>query len=123
MNRKKWINRLLKLLFILAMAPPTFGKISQNEEFLNSFTGLGYPVYLSYILAVAYILGFIAILLPKTKLIKEWAYAGFTFSLTGAFASHQLAGEPILKATWALITLGLMLGAYFLEKQVQNSRE
>ncbi len=116
MNRKKWINRSLKLLFILAMAPPTFGKMSQNEEFLNSFTGLGYPVYLSYILAVAYILSFIAILLPKAKLIKEWAYAGVTFSLTGAFASHLLAGEPILKATWALFTLALLMGAYFSEE-------
>ena len=116
MNRKKWISRSLKLLFILAMAPPTFGKISQNEQFLSSFTGLGYPVYLSYILAVAYILGFIAILLPKTKLIKEWAYAGLTFSLTGAFASHLLAGEPILQATWALFTLALLMGAYFSEE-------
>ena len=116
MNRKKWINRSLKLLFILAMAPPTFGKISQNEQFLNSFTCLGYPVYLSYILAVAYILGFITVLLPKTKLIKEWVYAGFTFSLTGAFASHLLAGEPIVQATWALFTLALLMGAYFSEE-------
>jgi len=58
-------------------------------------------------------LGFIAILLPKIKLIKEWAYAGLTFSLTGAFASHLLAGEPILQATWALFTLVLLMGAYY----------
>jgi len=77
---------------------------------------LGTLVYLSYILAVAYILSFIAILLPKTKLIKEWAYAGVTFSLTGAFASHLLAGEPFFRATWALFTLALLMGAYFSEE-------
>ncbi len=86
------------------------------NNFLDSFTSLGYPVYLSYILAVAYILGFIVILLPKTKLIKEWVYAGFTFSLTGAFASHLLAGEPIFQATWALFSLVLLMGAYFSEE-------
>lgn len=37
MNRKKWINLSLKILFLLAIAPPTFGKISQNEQFLDNY--------------------------------------------------------------------------------------
>ncbi|WP_317173746.1 DoxX family protein [Mucilaginibacter rigui] len=39
------------------------------------------------------ILGVIAILLPGFKLVKEWAYAGLFFVMTGAFASHLLSGD------------------------------
>ncbi|HTB32975.1 MAG TPA: DoxX family protein, partial [Bacteroidia bacterium] len=49
---------------------------------------LGYPVYFLTILGVWKILGVIAILVPKFKLVKEWAYAGFFFAMTGALASH-----------------------------------
>lgn len=124
MNRKNWIYRVLQILFVLAIAGPTFGKLTQNEQFLQRFTGvLGYPVYLSRILAVAYLLGMVGIFQTKSALLKEWAYAGFTFALIGAFFSHLLAGDAFVQSTWALLTLGLMLGAYFLEKKARNSKE
>jgi len=123
MKNKNWIYRLLQVLFVLALAPPTFGKIMQNEQFLQSFTGLGYPVYLSKILLVAYLLGLVGIFQTKSVLIKEWAYAGFTFALSGAFFSHILSDDAISQSTWALFTLGLLLAAYFLEKRAINSKD
>jgi hypothetical protein len=49
---------------------------------------LGYPEYLAFILGSAKILGAAAILLPRLKLLKEWAYAGAFFLFTGATVSH-----------------------------------
>ncbi len=58
---------------------------------------LGYPLYLMYIIGVWKILGVTAILLPGLKLVKEWAYAGFFFLMTGALVSHLVSGDNSIK--------------------------
>src|SRR5688572_13477347 len=49
---------------------------------------LGYPVYFLTLLGFAKLMGAAALVLPVPARIKEWAYAGFTFNLLGASASH-----------------------------------
>jgi len=56
---------------------------------------LGYPVYFLTIIGVWKVLGVIAILVPKFPLVKEWAYAGFFFLMSGAIFSHIAVGSPI----------------------------
>ena len=56
-------------------------------------THLGYPLYFMYIIGVWKILGVIAILIPKCGLVKEWAYAGFVFLMSGALVSHIFMGD------------------------------
>lgn len=68
-------------------------------------TQLGYPTYLLTILGVWKILGVVAILIPNYLIIKEWAYAGFFFAMSGAFISHLSVGQPIIEALPALILL------------------
>src|SRR6476661_1790749 len=53
---------------------------------------LGYPIYFLTILGIWKILGVIAVLAPKSPLIKEWAYAGFFFTMSGAIFSHVAVG-------------------------------
>jgi uncharacterized membrane protein YphA (DoxX/SURF4 family) len=67
--------------------------LSQNEQAIAAFEHLGYPSYFSYILGTCKLLGAIAVVLPGMPLLKEWVYAGFFFMLTGAAASHALAGD------------------------------
>jgi uncharacterized membrane protein YphA (DoxX/SURF4 family) len=57
-------------------------------------TALGYPVYLLTLLGIWKMLGVIALLIPKFPLVKEWAYAGIFFLLTGALFSHIAVGNP-----------------------------
>ena len=57
-------------------------------------THLGYPVYFLTILGVWKILGVVALLIPKFPLVKEWAYAGFFFAMSGAIFSHIASGSP-----------------------------
>ena len=55
---------------------------------------LGYPAYLLTILGIWKLLGVVALLAPLLPLLKEWAYAGFFFLLTGAAYSHVAVGHP-----------------------------
>jgi len=75
---------------------------------------LGYPVYLLSIIGVWKILGVIAILVPKFPLVKEWAYAGFFFLISGAIFSHIAVGSPISEfiPSWLLLIL-TVLSWYF----------
>jgi hypothetical protein len=56
---------------------------------------LGYPVYFLTILGVWKLLGVAALLVPKFPLLKEWAYAGFFFAMSGAIFSHIAVGDPV----------------------------
>jgi len=66
---------------------------------------LGYPLYFLTIIGLWKILGVIALLVPRFPLVKEWAYAGFVFLLTGAIYSHIATGNPAKE----LFTSGLLL--------------
>jgi hypothetical protein len=71
------------------------------------FERLGYPAYLLSILGVWKLLGAVAVLLPRFPRLKEWAYAGVVFSITGALASHLASGDI---EVGAMVYLVVMLG-------------
>jgi len=77
----------------LGMLSTGIVQLINMEEEVESITRLGYPVYLLTILGIWKILGVIAILIPKFPLVKEWAYAGFFFTVTGAVVSHLVCGD------------------------------
>lgn len=60
---------------------------------LETVTKLGYPIYFLTIIAIWKILGGIAITVPKFPRLKEWAYAGIFFNMTGASISHAMCGD------------------------------
>jgi uncharacterized membrane protein YphA (DoxX/SURF4 family) len=60
---------------------------------VNLMTTLGYPVYFLTIIGIWKLLGVVAVLIPKFPLLKEWAYAGFFFNMTGAVFSHLANGS------------------------------
>jgi len=69
-----------------------------TKVWIDMVTKLGYPQYFLIILGTWKILGVIAILIPRFKLLKEWAYAGFFFAMTGALFSHLAIGDYDIKA-------------------------
>ena len=54
---------------------------------------LGYPLYFLTILGIWKLLGVVTVLIPKFPLLKEWAYAGFFFAMSGAVFSHFASGS------------------------------
>lgn len=70
---------------------------------------MGYPLYLLTILGVWKVLGAIALVVPKYPLLKEWAYAGIFFLLTGALFSHIASGHSWTEMI-ASVTLLILAG-------------
>lgn len=81
-------------------------------QIMAAFAHLGYPAYFANILGVAKLLGVATLLLPGARILKEWAYAGFTITFLSAFVSHLTSGDGP-KALPALIALGLFVTSYF----------
>ena len=75
---------------------------------------LGYPVYFLTILGIWKLLGVIAVLIPKFPLVKEWAYAGFFFVMSGAIFTHIAVGDPVTELLPSILLLTLtVLSWYF----------
>lgn len=83
----------------------------QAQGVVQGFKPLGYPTYFISIIGVWKVLGVIAILIPKSPLLKEWAYAGIFFAMTGAVISHIASDDvkvqiiaPILLAVFTVLS-------------------
>jgi uncharacterized membrane protein YphA (DoxX/SURF4 family) len=85
-----WISTLWLALGMLSTG---IVQLLKMKEEVSLMTTLGYPSYLLTILGVWKILGVIAVLIPKFPVLKEWAYAGFIFTMTGAVISHLIVGD------------------------------
>src|ERR1051325_2475745 len=67
------------------------------KDEVDNITRLGYPVYFLTLIGVWKILGVVAVLVPKFAVLKEWAYAGFFFAMSGAAFSRVAAADPLSK--------------------------
>ncbi|WP_271767821.1 DoxX family protein [Aquimarina algiphila] len=67
--------------------------IFNYERASGFFENLGFPTWIIYPLAVAKILGLLAVLSRKNTFLKEWAYAGFFFDAVLAFFAHYMVGD------------------------------
>ena len=80
---------------------------------LDSMTHLGYPAYFVTILGICKILGVVALLIPKFPLLKEWAYAGFFFMMSGAVVTHIAAGNSMSEIFPSLLLLILTVVSWY----------
>jgi uncharacterized membrane protein YphA (DoxX/SURF4 family) len=77
-------------------------------------TDLGYPGYVALILGVWKLLGGVVVLAPGLPRLKEWAYAGMIFDLTGAAASHAANGDSAANIATPLIIAGIVMASWAL---------
>jgi uncharacterized membrane protein YphA (DoxX/SURF4 family) len=76
------------ILFAGLMIFSSVGGLGPNEQTLEMIhKGMGFPVFFIQFISYAKIAGAMAILIPGLSRIKEWAYAGLFFDLTGAVVS------------------------------------
>jgi hypothetical protein len=93
-KRNKYIYWVATLWLALGMVSTAVVQLlHMKEEVEKTSLNLGYPLYMLTILGVWKLMGVLAVLLPKLALLKEWAYAGFFFIMTGAIISHLAVGE------------------------------
>jgi hypothetical protein len=75
---------------------------------------LGYPTYFMAVLGTWKVLGAIAVLAPRFPRLKEWAYAGMTFDLTGAVVSRAASGDGAAGVIPPLVVGGLVITSWLL---------
>lgn len=92
-KRNKIIYWITTGWLALGMLSTAIVQLMHLKEEVELFAHLGYPLYFLSIIGVWKILGVIAILIPKFPLLKEWAYAGFFFTMSGAIISHLALGD------------------------------
>jgi uncharacterized membrane protein YphA (DoxX/SURF4 family) len=88
--------------------------LSRSPQVLEGMAHLGYPGYFAAILGAWKIAGAIAVLAPRFPRLKEWAYAGMAFDLTGAALSHASSGDDAGKIITPLVLLGIVAASWAL---------
>ena len=112
-KRKKIIYWIATIWLALGMFSTGMVQLFRTKEEAHSMEHLGYPVYFLTILGAWKILGVVALLIPKSPLLKEWAYAGFFFAMSGAAISHIFSGDDFGKTAPTLLLLVLTIVSWY----------
>jgi hypothetical protein len=112
-KRNKIIYWIATGWLALGMVSTGYVQLIKTKTEVDAITKLGYPLYFITILGVWKMLGVIAVLIPKYPLLKEWAYAGFFFSMSGAILSHIASGDAVNEIIPSLLLLVLTVISWY----------
>jgi hypothetical protein len=104
-----WVFAGLTFLFLAVFGVQD---LLHTQMVSDTIRHLGYPWYFSYLLGAGKLLAVAALVYPKTRLLREWAYAGVTFELISSFASHSFVGDPWSLRVAPLIVLTIVAVAF-----------
>lgn len=114
------MNKINKIVYWIATIWLSLGMVSTGivqlmkmKEETAFILQLGYPEYFLTIIGAWKLLGVVAILLPGFPLVKEWAYAGFFFMMSGAVFSHIAMHSGIAEIAPALLLLVLTVVSWY----------
>jgi hypothetical protein len=94
-----WISTIW---LALGMVSSGMVQLLKIKEEVDMFVHLGYPLYFLTMLGIWKMLGVAAVLVPSGRqvflnVLKEWAYAGFFFAMSGAIISHAASGDGAME--------------------------
>lgn len=112
-KRNKIIYWISTIWLALGMLSTGIVQLLKSKDEVANITQLGYPVYFLTIIGIWKIFGVIAVLIPKFALLKEWTYAGFFFSMSGAIFSHIISGDSINEIFPPLLLLILTVISWY----------
>jgi len=112
-KRNKIIYWIATLWLALGMASTGIVQLIKMEKEVDMMEHLGYPIYFLTIIGVWKILGVIAILIPKFPVLKEWAYAGFFFLMSGAVISHLVMGDATKEIFGPMLLIILTVTSWY----------
>ena len=117
MTIKKVIFWIATAILTAIMCFSVYNYFFNYKAIAGFFEYFQYPTYLVYPLAIAKILGLIAVWGNFSKWLKEWAYAGFFFDTALAFTAHYVTdGAGYL---FSLVAIIATITSYFLGKEVR----
>jgi hypothetical protein len=102
-------------ILVLEILAGAFIDLAHLPYVVQDVRSIGYPMYVLYIVGVWKVLAVGAMLWPKLPRLREWAYAGVFFEMSGAVESHVLAGDPVSKYAAPLIFTILTLVSWWFQ--------
>jgi DoxX-like family len=112
-KRNKIIYWIATTWLALGMLSTGIVQLIKMEKEVDMMNRLGYPIYFLTILGVWKMLGVITVIIPKFPLLKEWAYAGFFFSMSGAVISHLIFGNAAKELFGPILLLTLTVVSWY----------
>jgi len=94
-KRDKIIYWIATIWLSLGMVSTGIVQLIHRKEEVAMMAHLGYPEYFLTIIGIWKMLGIGTVLIPKFTILKEWAYAGFFFAMSGAIWSHVALNDPL----------------------------
>ncbi len=122
-KRDKIIYWVATIWLSLGMLSTGIVQIIQMDEEVQKMATLGYSSNFLTIIGIWKIAGVVAVLIPKFPLVKEWAYAGFFFLMTGAIFSHLAVGDAAVEYFGPSLLLFLTIISWFYrpaERKISN---
>ena len=116
----RWAYWATTGLAALAFAFGGLADVMRAPDVREGLAHLGYPMYFAAILGVWKLLGATAIVAPGLPRLKEWAYAGMFFDLTGAAASHAAVGDPAANILTPLLVLVIVVASWVLRPESRS---
>lgn len=111
-NMQLRIGRLVTGLMVIVIVMSAVPDVLRVSDAIGVFRHLGYPSYLLPFLGTGKLLGIAVVLAPGVARLKEWAFAGLAFDVTGALHSHLSVGDPPSAGLPAAVGVVLVLGSY-----------
>jgi len=114
MNKSNKIIYWISTIWLaLGMVSTGIVQLLKMKDEVEKIAQLGYPRYFLTIIGVWKILGVVAVLMPKLPLLKEWAYAGFFFAMSGAVFSHLAVGDGVKEFFGPVLLLVLTVVSWY----------
>jgi hypothetical protein len=122
MKRTKIIYWIVTGLFAAFMSFAAISDELSMKDAIEFYNKLGYPSYIITFLDIAKLLGVAGILIPGFPRIKEWAYAGLIFDLTGATYSIIRTNPDPVGIIFMAVAIGFGLASYFLYHKLRKQK-
>src|SRR5712664_5025256 len=114
---RKFIYWVTTVFVATAFLVTGIGNLVPIAHIAQDMRHLGYPPYFLNILGAWKILGAVAIVFPRVPRLKEWAYAGMIFDLTGAAISRSASGDNITMVIVPIAIASLVLISWALRPE------
>jgi len=105
---------------VAAFVIPGIGNLVRVPHIAEDMAHLGYPSYFLVVLGIWKILGAVTVAVPGLPRLKEWAYAGMLFDLTGAAASRLAVGDGVVKTVVPLLIAAVVMTSWALRPEARK---
>ncbi len=121
-NSAPWYYWASTALAFVAFTGSGFANLLHADHVMVDMARLGYPEYFSTILGAFKVAGALAIVVPHFPRLKEWAYAGMAFDLSGAALSRAAISDDAGTVIGPLLVLLIVVVSWKTRPETRKSR-